>query len=145
MKWVFKLEQFQKFEGFIYGFNTFLHEHSIAYVIWLYCIVILLMIADYFLGMMKAKYFEGNLSSLKGTQGMIKKMSTLILMVLMMLLIPMFKGAGVSMVTVVYVGIIINEMVSIDENYKVITGKEDSILSTFIEKAKELISLKKGV
>lgn len=103
------------------------------------------MSVDYIMGMWKAKYFEKNLSSIKGTQGMIKKMSTLLLMLTMLILIPIFQGFGSVAVTVVYGGVIINELISIDENYKVISGKEDSILSIFIEKAKQIFTLKKGV
>lgn len=103
------------------------------------------MSVDYLIGMWKAKYFEKNLNSTKGTQGMIKKMSTLMLMLMMLILIPIFQGFGSVAVTVVYGGVIINELISIDENYKVISGKEDSILSIFIEKAKQIFTLKKGV
>lgn len=136
---------FDKFELFLSQFNVYLHEHSVAYVLYLYCLTIILMSVDYIMGMWKAKYFEKNLSSIKGTQGMIKKMSTLLLMLTMLILIPIFQGFGSVAVTVVYGGVIINELISIDENYKVISGKEDSILSIFIEKAKQIFTLKKGV
>lgn len=137
--------QFNKFEIFLQQFNVYLQEHSVAYVLYLYCLTIVLMSVDYLIGMWKAKYFEKNLNSTKGTQGMIKKMSTLMLMLMMLILIPIFQGFGSVAVTVVYGGVIINELISIDENYKVISGKEESILSIFIEKAKQIFTLKKGV
>ena len=137
--------QFDNFEIFLQQFNIYLHDHSVAYVLYLYCLTIMLMSIDYLIGMWKAKYFEKNLSSIKGTQGMIKKMATLLLMLMMLLLIPIFQGFGSVAVTVVYGGVIINELISIDENYKVISGKEESILSLFIEKAKQIFTLKKGV
>ena len=117
-------------------------ENEFGYMLYILALILMAMMIDLIFATIVAKV-QGRDNSKIGINGMLRKITSIILLVSVLLIIPIVPfNMGVYAVTLFYLNYLRLEVLSLNETYKLINGNESSVFENLIKLVGDLFSKK---
>ena len=117
-------------------------ENEFGYMLYILALILMAMMIDLIFATIVAKV-QGRDNSKIGINGMLRKITSIILLVSVLLIIPIVPfNMGVYAVTLFYLNYLRLEVLSLNETYKLINGNENSVFENLIKLVGDLFSKK---